>query len=326
MTLPYIDLVLLCYGKFETTTKPCLDSFIADCNSTDFRLTVIDNGSLDNSANELREYLKPYPQVRAQYLEENIGYAGGMNYGVSLAEAEWLFLICNDTIFAPGSLLALFKTLRDLPADIGLVGPITNAAGNGQEYPIRGNTKEVLAQAQFVQKYPCHALIPSYRLDFFCVAIRKTVWDQLKGFDPVYGKGYYEDTDFSMRARSIGYRMVICEDAFVYHLGSATFATDPTTRKLIRRNKQIFIQRHPHAKLDHKRQCNLAVLDEYVKLHEKGLWNEGLAIRLKFRIEALMNDLPRSPIKKWLWQRKTKRWVLGQSAILTSAGQVGGML
>lgn len=322
MTSPYIDLVLLCYGKFATTTKPCLDSLLADCTNADLRLTVIDNGSYDNSAEELKEYLKPYSHVRAEYLKDNIGYAGGMNYAVSLADAEWLFLITNDTIFAPGSLRALCNTLRELSADVGLVGPITNAAGNGQEYSIKGSASEVLNKARTIQQSPCHALISAYRLDFFCVAIRKSVWDQLHGYDPVYGKGYYEDTDFSMRAKTAGYSMVICEDAFVYHVGSATFSTDPNTRKLIKRNKKIFMQRHPHATLHHKRQCNLAALEEYAKLRQKGVWNEGLAMRAKLRIEALLTDLPRSPIKKWLWQRKVKKILTKFIDVGITRGQV----
>lgn len=307
MTPPYIDLVLLCYGKFATTTKPCLDSLLTDCVNSNFRLTVVDNGSYDNSDNELREYLKPYPQVRAEYLDKNIGFSGGMNYGASLAEGEWLLLISNDTIFSPGSLFSLYQSLREQAADVGLVGPITNAAGNGQGYKISGNASEVLEKAKFVQQFSCHVLIPSYRLDFFCVAIRKSLWDRLDGFDPVFGKGYYEDTDFSMRAKSVGSRMAICEDAFVYHVGAATFSTDPKTRNLIKRNKKIFLKRHPHAILHHKRQCNLAALEEYAKLRQEGIWNEGLAIRAKLRIEALLTDLPRSPLKKWLWQRKVKK-------------------
>ena len=309
MTPPYIDLILLCYGQFATTTKPCLDSLLSDCVNVKFRLTVVDNGSCDDSADKLREYLKPYPQVRAQYLKENIGFSGGMNYGVSLANGEWLLLISNDTIFFPGSLSSLYNSLLQQPADIGLVGPITNAAGNGQGYNIRGNASEVLEQAKVFQQFPCHVLIPSYRLDFFCVAIRKSLWDQLNGFVPAFGKGYYEDTDFSMRAKSVGSRMVICEDAFVYHVGGATFSTDPKTRILIKRNKKIFLNRHPHAILHHKRQCNLAALEEYAKLRQEGTWNEGFVIRAKLRIEALKTDPPRSPLKRWLWQRKVKKFL-----------------
>lgn len=307
MSQPYIDLILLCYGKFATTTRPCLDSLVADCADSNFRLTVIDNASYDNSANELREYLKPYPHVRAQFLEKNIGFAGGMNYGATLAEGEWILLVSNDTVYAPGSLVSLYIALREQPADVGMVGPITNAAGNGQDYNIKGSASDVVAEAAFVQRHPCHALIPSYRLDFFSVAIRRSMWEMLNGLDPVYGAGYYEDTDFSMRAKAAGSRMLICEDAFVYHVGGATFSTDPKTRALIKRNKKIFLRRHPKAVLHHKRQGNLAVLEEYAKLRQQGFWNEGLAIRSRLRIKTLLSDLPRSPIKKWLWQRKINK-------------------
>ncbi len=316
MTPPCIDLILLCYGRFATTTKPCLDSLLADCANANFHLTVVDNGSRDNSADELREYLRPYPQVCAHYLKENIGFSGGMNYGASFAECEWLLLISNDTIFSPGSLFSLYRCLMDQTADVGLVGLITNAAGNGQGYNIKGDASQILEQAKIFQQFACHVVIPSYRLDFFCVAIRKSLWDQLKGFDTVFGKGYYEDTDFSMRAKSAGSRIVICEDAFVYHVGGATLSTDPDTRKLIKRNKKVFLERHPHAILHHKRQCNLAALEEYEKLHKQGMWNKGLAIRAKLRIEALQSDLPRSPLKKWLWKRKVKIFLAKYSRLI----------
>lgn len=307
MTPPYIDLILLCYGKFATTTKPCLDSLVADCADPNFRLTVIDNASYDNSANELREYLKPYPHVRAQFLEKNAGFAGGMNYGASLAEGEWILLVSNDTIYAPGSLTSLYNALREQPADVGMVGPITNAAGNGQDYNIKGSASDVLAEASIFGQHPCHVLIPSYRLDFFTVAIRRSLWEKLHGLDAVYGAGYYEDTDFSMRAKAVGSRMLICEDAFVYHVGGATFSTDPKTRALIKRNKKIFQTRHPRAALPHKRQSNLAALEEYARLRQDGFWNEGLTVRCKRRVQTLLTDLPRSPLKKWLWQRKINK-------------------
>ena len=41
MSQPYIDLILLCYGKFATTTRPCLDSLVADCADSNFRLTLV---------------------------------------------------------------------------------------------------------------------------------------------------------------------------------------------------------------------------------------------------------------------------------------------
>ena len=317
MIKPYIDIILLCYGKFQNMTKPCLASLLTDYGNESIRITVIDNASQDNSANELKEYLKAYPDVRAEYLEKNIGFAGGMNHGASKADAEWLLLVSNDTIFAPGSLISLFNALKEQPSDVGMVGPVSNAAGNGQSYPFEGDANQIIAAASAFQQQPANTLIPSYRLDFFCVAIRSSLWNKLHGLDSVYGAGYYEDTDFSMRAKSAGSRMLICEDSFVYHVGGATLSASPQTRQLVRRNKKIFRLRHPHATLFHKRQDNLSALEEYFKLYQNGVWNEGLTLRTKLRTQALKDDLPRSLLKRWFWQRKVNKMLQSLNIIKT---------
>ena len=42
-------------------------------------------------------------------------------------------------------------------------------------------------------------------------------------FDPVFGLGYGEENDFCMRAARAGFRNVLCDDAFVVHLGGSSF-------------------------------------------------------------------------------------------------------
>lgn len=307
MNQPYIDILLLSYGKFSTTTQPCLDSLLPDSLNKNYRLTVIDNRSPDDSAERIRDYLIDQPQVRTVYLESNTGFGGGMNHGASLATAEWLLLVNSDTVFAPGALDLLYQALSTQPAEVGMVGPITNAAGNGQGYDIPGDRNAVMQTAAKLQHTPSHTLIPCYRLDFFCVAIRKSLWDKLHGLDPAFGLGYYEDTDFSMRAKAHGCKMMICEDAFVYHMGGSSFSANPKTKALIKRNKKIFLRRHPQAILFHQREGNLQALQEYLLLRNHGIWNKGLALRLKLRVDALLKNQPRSLLKKWLWQRKTDK-------------------
>jgi GT2 family glycosyltransferase len=307
MSQPFIDILLLSYGKFTTTTQLCLDSLLPDSHNSNYRLTVIDNCSPDDSAAQIRQYLQDQPQVRTFYLETNTGFAGGMNFGAAQSSAEWLLLVNSDTIFLPGALDALSQALKIQPQEVGMVGPVTNAAGNGQNYGIAGDTQqEIIANAMQLQQNPCHFLIPCYRLDFFCVAIRRSLWSQLNGLDPIFGLGYYEDTDFSMRAKKLGCKMMICEDAVVYHMGGSSFSSNPKTKALIKRNKKLFLKRHPNADLHHQREGNFQVLLEYQGLQASGTWNMGLELRKCSRLEALQKNQPRSFIKRWLWQRKTK--------------------
>ena len=62
-------------------------------------------------------------------------------------------------------------------------------------------------------------------------------------FDPVFGLGYGEENDLCMRAAAAGFRNVLCEEAFVLHLGGSSFGDKPAD--LAERNMQILLERHP---------------------------------------------------------------------------------
>ena len=48
--------------------------------------------------------------------------------------------------------------------------------------------------------------------------------DELGGFDAAtFGRGYGEENDFCLRAAAMGWRNVLCETAYVVHLGNASF-------------------------------------------------------------------------------------------------------
>ena len=48
-------------------------------------------------------------------------------------------------------------------------------------------------------------------------AFRKSIWDQLGGFDPAFSPGYFEDLDISWRARNRGYEIIWEPRAKVSH-------------------------------------------------------------------------------------------------------------
>jgi GT2 family glycosyltransferase len=48
-------------------------------------------------------------------------------------------------------------------------------------------------------------------------ATRRNIFEQLNGFDPVYGKGTYEDVDYCFKVRSTGKKVVYTPEAVAYH-------------------------------------------------------------------------------------------------------------
>lgn len=56
----------------------------------------------------------------------------------------------------------------------------------------------------------------------FCMLLPTPVVREVGLFDPLYGRGYCEEVDWSLRAGSLGYRSVLGLPVFVYHIGSAS--------------------------------------------------------------------------------------------------------
>lgn len=306
-----LDLIILSYGLFKKTTKLCLESITADVfENDDISIFVYDNNSKDDSCDLLIDYAKLKRCITVLINKKNLGYGGGMNLAVKNSSADWVFLVNSDIIFSAETIPALLRAIENAPHNIALITPLTNNAGNAQcLFAKESNPSELFEAWQDLSALPLTALTPQHRSDFCCVAIRRDVWVELKGLDPVYGRGYYEDFDFSIRAQNLGYGSAICENAVVFHAGSASFSKDPEQSKLIRQNKKLFLRRHPTIKLVHQRVENYSVLKYYLKCLSKPLpetERQAIRVRLTHRVQTAWHTLPKSFLKKLYWKYKIK--------------------
>jgi GT2 family glycosyltransferase len=56
----------------------------------------------------------------------------------------------------------------------------------------------------------------------FCILIPTAVLKTVGLMDPVFGRGYCEETDWTLRSQSFGFRIALAPSAFVYHRGQAS--------------------------------------------------------------------------------------------------------
>jgi len=303
---PLLSVVVLGYNQFDRTTGPCLQSLIPWIDDPEIEIIVFDNASPDGSGERTQRWCQEHPGVIFQRSTENLGYAGGMNQAANFAQGKWLLLVNNDTEFPAHTLDALKKVIDAAPKNVAMLGPVTNAAGNGQRLYDPSKTKtEWLELGARLNTHPTGLYLPTYRCDFFCVAIRCDAWHQLNGLDTIFGRGYYEDFDFSLRLRAAGFDQAITEDVFIYHQGSATFSKNPELHALIRRNKKIMKRRHKGIKFKHAREENLEVIKNYATKKNSNLTSQIIS-RSKIRIKATRKDLPKSKLKVIWWIFKLK--------------------
>jgi hypothetical protein len=180
--------------------------------------------------------------LHVAFTDENLGFGGGMNraYEISLEyRSSSLLFVNNDVVFSKiGWLCQMRRTLQE-DSRRAVVSPIANAGGAKRRQE-RGN-KWVEAQHE------------DYRLGTlggYCFLIRSDVASDhylLHGhiFDPIFGLGYYEDSDLFEWIQERGFELWVCIRAFVHHKAqrTATKVLGEERQALLTKNKRIYRKR-----------------------------------------------------------------------------------
>ncbi|NIS74273.1 MAG: glycosyltransferase [Deltaproteobacteria bacterium] len=240
------SVIIVTFNNLESATKPCIESIYDYTDVGDFELIVVDNDSTDGTKEYLGLLKEEHPNVKIKINNENKGFAGGNNDGLRLAEGKYLVLLNNDTLVTPGWLDSLLLPLEK-DRQIGLVGPISNAVGNEQMVTLEGMTeKSYVAVSEKYTRIHGNCRFDTERLGFFCVAMRRQVFNKVGFLDERFGIGFFEDDDYCIRVRSLGYRLVFTEACFVYHKGSLSFSKlgDQMLREMVDKNRVLFSRKH----------------------------------------------------------------------------------
>jgi GT2 family glycosyltransferase len=215
---PLTSIIILTYNQLEYT-RQCVRS-VVDHTSEPFELIFVDNASADGTL----DYLQTIPGAKLVRNTENLGFAGGNNQGLALAEGEYVVLLNNDTVVTSGWLDSLLAPMqRD--QGIGFTGPRSNYVAGPQivtDVPYSSIKEMHRFAAARSASHRDQGTVVGFVVGF-CLAVRKTVVDKIGGLDTQYGSGNFEDNDFCLRAVLAGWVGWIADDAFVHHYGHKTF-------------------------------------------------------------------------------------------------------
>ncbi len=243
-----IDIVVPVYDA-SADLRRCVESVLAHTRG-DYRLLLIDDASRESATADYLGQLRArsLPQLVLLANERNLGFTLTANRGMETArDAADVVLLNSDAIVTSGWLEALARCVHSDPA-IGTATPFSNNAEicslprfcENNAWPA-GRDPEPLARALRLAAVPVYPDLPTGV--GFCMYIRREALDAIGAFDPVFGLGYGEENDFCMRAAAAGYRNVLCDDAFVLHMGGSSFGDK--RRELAQRNGAILLERHP---------------------------------------------------------------------------------
>ena len=188
----------------------------------DVRVTVVDNGSDDDSLEYLRTQ---WPGVRVIELPENVGITAGLNVGIRASDARYIGLVNNDVELDPRWAELLVAALETHPRAGSVVGKLLkydrrdllDGAGDflGPEglWGRRGHGEPDRGQYDVPEEIDgASAAAALYRAEAF-----RTV-----GLLDEDLYAYYEDADWAFRARLAGYTCRYEPSAVAYHVGGAS--------------------------------------------------------------------------------------------------------
>ena len=227
-----------------------MERCLASVHSTvpgETEVVVIDDASPDPSTAEvLRRWREIMPvSWKFHANQKNRGFVVTANLGMRLTQND-IVLLNSDTEPTPGWLQGLQRCLSSAP----LIATATPWTNNGEiaSIPLFCQANPLPPDASAVAAVIArsgNAIYPELPTAVgFCMAIARRAIDRVGLFDEdLFGKGYGEENDFSMRAVQAGMRNVLCDDVYVVHLGGRSFG--PTGLKPDESSMQRLLSRHP---------------------------------------------------------------------------------
>ncbi len=251
-----VAIVIVSYNSADFIGA-CLDSVISARKSVRQQIIVVDNDSKDRTVEFIRGN---FPEVELIVPGKNLGFAAGVNLGARHADAEFILLLNPDTVILDHAVDTMVEFARTNPG-YKLYGGRTLRPDGGLEPSSCWGNPTLWSMAMF--GFGLTTLAPKNRWldpeslgDWQRDSVRevgvitgcflmtpKSVWNELGGMDERYFM-YGEDVDFSMRARKIGCRPVICPEAELVHEVGLCSETPVHKTMLLYRGKASLVRTH----------------------------------------------------------------------------------
>lgn len=183
---------------------------------------IIDNGSSDSSIDYIHSNSFNFPVILIKN-DENLGFAPAVNQGISSAKYDYIFSLNNDTEIKEGSIKAMLDLIKE--DNVFSVQAKMLQSDNrqliddaGDEYNLLGWTKKI-GENQDSDNYS--EVFEIFSSCAGAALYKKEILNKIGLFDDNFF-AYMEDVDLAIRSQINGYKNLLCPDAIVYHIGSAT--------------------------------------------------------------------------------------------------------
>lgn len=241
-----LDIAILTAGRVDLFAK-CVESVLRQIEP-EYRIFIHNNG---HPSKEYEEVYKQLPESsRIIRSNQMTGFGDGANKVIKAGYAPLVLFITDDIFLWDGVIDILLSRMED--KSIGQCGYKFLFPSDSTEKSRPAGKVQHVGMASNIRGDMIHPLIgwdadnPKCCISREVLAvtgasfiIRRDVFNRVGGFDPIYGRGYYEDMDLSFKVRSAGYRVFVDTTAVATHGVGQTFK-DLKEPLPIYQNQQVF--------------------------------------------------------------------------------------
>lgn len=211
--------------------KRFLPSVVKYSNYDWVEIVVADNHSDDDSRKVVEQ---EFPTAEFLQLDRNYGFAEGYNRALKNNDAKYLLLLNSDVEVTENWLEPLIRMMDSNPL-IAACQPKIMQLDQPEKFEYAG------ASGGFIDQYGypfCRGRLVNFQehdlgqydgpISVFwasgaAILVRGTCWHEFRGFDSDFW-AHMEEIDFCWRMKNWGYKVAICPESKVFHLGGGSLS------------------------------------------------------------------------------------------------------
>lgn len=221
---PLVSIIIPVYNQFYYTYA-CIKSIVQHSNDVSYEILLADDCSTDLTK-EIDNIITGLHIIRPP---QNLRFLRNCNHAAKEALGRYLLFLNNDTQVQPDWLASLVH-LMEQDNTIGMTGSkLVYPDGRLQE------AGGIIWQDASAWNYGNRSdpMAPEYNyvkeVDYISgasICIRKTLWDEIGGFDDQFAPAYCEDSDLAFEVRARAFRVVYQPASVVVHFEGKSNGTD----------------------------------------------------------------------------------------------------
>jgi GT2 family glycosyltransferase len=282
---PKVSIVILTWNGLKLVLELLKDINKLETKGLNAETIVVDNGSTDKTQEKLRGYKLQNMSFKLIRNKENLGFAEGNNIGMrdSLKRGADYVLLMNNDVIVPRNLVAQLIKVAENDNKIGLLAPKMYFA-KGYEFHKERYSKKDLGKVIWYAggKIDWNNIYSSNKgvdeidkgqydkqketdvVNGACALIRKEVIEDIGYLDKKLFL-YWEDADYSQRARKKGWKVVYTPRTHLWHkVSQASGIGSDLNDYFLTRNRMVFGMRYARLR------TKLALVKESFKLSISG--------------------------------------------------------